>query len=309
MKCVIFGGSGFIGSTLSDRLLLDGHSVRIFERPRVAQYRVFSRDESAEWVTGDFSSRHDVSRAVEGMDVVFHLISTSLPKSSNDDPIYDVESNVVSSLQLLNCMVEKAVPRIIFISSGGTVYGNPRYLPVDEAHPTNPIVSYGITKLAIEKYLQLYERLHGLTAISLRVANAYGERQRIETAQGAVAAFLHRARHDLPIEIWGDGEIVRDYVHVSDVAAALANAAVYTGEGRVFNISSGHGTSLNELIATLEAALGKSLTRRHLPGRTFDVPTSVLSNAFACAELRWEPRIGLRQGIEQTISWLDSQKV
>jgi UDP-glucose 4-epimerase len=304
LKCVIFGGGGFIGSALADRLLNDGHAIRIFERPRVAQYRSFLPNEKIEWISGDFSNVHDLKKSVDGTDVVFHLISTSLPKNSNDDPVYDVQSNVIASLQLLRCMVECKVPRIVFISSGGTVYGNPNYLPIDEKHPTNPIVSYGITKLAIEKYLQLYERLYGLTAISLRVANPYGERQRIETAQGVIAAFLNRAMTEMPIEVWGDGSVTRDYLHISDVVEALSKASTYKGQERVFNISSGVGTSLESLINVLESVLNKKIERKYLPSRPFDVPVSILSNELARYELGWSPTISLEDGLLATIDWI-----
>ena len=304
MKIVIFGGGGFIGSTIADRLLLDGHELRIFERPRVAPYRKFTQSERVEWMTGDFSSTHDVSDAINGMDVVLHLVSTTLPKSSNDDPIYDVQSNVVATLQMLNAMVAHKVGKIVFISSGGTVYGNPTYLPVDEKHPTNPLVSYGITKLAIEKYLQMYSHLYGISAISLRVANPYGERQRIETAQGAVGVFLHHALASLPIEIWGDGSVTRDYIHVSDVAEAFVRAVEYSGAKSLFNISSGAGTSLNQLIGILENMLDRPVDVRYLPGRPFDVPVSVLSNDLARAELGWGPTISMQDGIARTAQWM-----
>jgi len=306
MKIIIFGGGGFIGSAIVDRLLRDGHVLRIFERPRVAPYRKFTESECVEWITGDFSSAHDVSDAVRGMDAVLHLVSTTLPKNSNDDPVYDVQSNVVATLQMLNAMVAHHVPKIIFISSGGTVYGNPVYLPIDEKHPTNPLVSYGITKLAIEKYLQMYSRLHGIKAISLRVANPYGERQRIETAQGAIGVFLHRALSGLPIEIWGDGSVTRDYVHVSDVAEAFVRAVEYSGAVSCFNISSGTGTSLNELIGMLENITGKPVDVRYLPGRSFDVPASVLSNDLAREALKWAPVISMQHGLIRTVDWIKS---
>ena len=300
MKCAIFGGGGFIGSTVVDRLVKDGHELRIFERPRVVPYRSFTPEDRVEWVSGDIFSSHDVGDAIEGMDVVLHLVSTTLPKSSNDDPIFDVETNVVGTLQLLNAMVVRNVKRMIFISSGGTVYGNPVYLPVDERHPTDPLVSYGVTKLAIEKYLVVFERMHGIQSIVLRVANPYGERQRVETAQGAVGVFLHNAVKGIPIDIWGDGSVTRDYVHVSDVAEAFALALAYAGEKRVFNISSGVGVSLNELVAMVEDSLGWPVVRRYLPGRPFDVQVSVLSNQLAREELKWAPRISMREGIART---------
>jgi UDP-glucose 4-epimerase len=304
MKVVIFGGGGFIGSTIADRLLAAGHHLKIFERPRVEPYRIFRNDESVEWLAGDLSSMHDVNDAMQGVDAVLHIASTTLPKNSNDDPIYDVQSNIVGSLHILNAMVAYNVRTIVFISSGGTVYGSPHYLPIDEKHATNPIVSYGITKLAIEKYLQMYEHLYGIKAITLRVANPYGERQRIETAQGAVTVFLHHALHDIPIDIWGDGSVTRDYIHVSDVAEAFYKALQYSGSQRLFNISSGVGTSLNELIATLEAVLGRSITRRYLPGRPFDVPVNVLCNELAQRELNWAPEVSMAEGIARTAAWM-----
>jgi UDP-glucose 4-epimerase len=307
MNIVIFGGGGFIGSNIADRLLLDGHKLRIFERPRVAPYRKFLEAEQVEWIAGDLSSTHDVSDAVSGMDVVLHLVSTTLPKSSNDDPIYDVQSNVVATLQMLNAMVAHKVGKIVFISSGGTVYGNPTYLPIDEKHPTDPLVSYGITKLTIEKYLQMYNHLFGIKAVTLRVANPYGERQRVETAQGAVGVFLHRAINGMPIEIWGDGSVTRDYIHVSDVAEAFVCAVGYQGTKSCFNVSSGAGTSLNALISMLESALGKHIDVRYKPGRPFDVPVSVLSNDLAREELKWMPKISMHEGIVRTSEWMKSE--
>lgn len=309
MKIVIFGGGGFIGSTIADRFLRDGHELRIFERPRVAPYRKFAESEQVEWVTGDFSSTHDVSESINGMDAVLHLVSTTLPKSSNDDPIYDVQSNVVATLQMLNAMVIHKVQKIVFISSAGTVYGNPEYLPIDEKHPTDPLVSYGITKLTIEKYLQMYSHLYGIKAITLRVANPYGERQRIETAQGAVGVFLHRALKGLPIEIWGDGSVTRDYVHISDVAEAFVKAIKYQGAEHCFNISSGAGVSLNDLITMLETVLVQHVKVSYKPGRSFDVPVSVLSNNLAKEELNWVPKVQMLEGLALTAEWFKSELI
>jgi UDP-glucose 4-epimerase len=304
MKIIILGGGGFIGSAIADRLLKDGHELRVFERPRVVPYRQFSDDEKVEWLTGDLMSVHDVSWAIDGVDVVLHLVSTTLPKNSNDDPVYDVQSNLVASLQLLSAMVAKRVRKIVFISSGGTVYGNPAYLPIDESHPTEPRVSYGITKLAIEKYLLMHQQLYGIKANILRVANPFGERQRVETAQGVVGAFLSKVIQNKPLEIWGDGSVVRDYLYISDVAEAFARAVDYDGAKSVFNISSGVGTSLNELISVLERVLGIEVVRHYQPGRLFDVPVSVLNNSLARQELGWEPLVKLEEGILKTADWM-----
>ena len=156
---------------------------------------------------GDFTSDSDVASAVIGCDVCFHLISTTLPKSSNLDPVFDIETNLMGTVRLLNQVVKSGVGKVIFLSSGGTVYGPPQEIPIVETHPTNPICSYGITKLAIEKYLELFYQLHGVDYTVLRLSNPFGERQRIESSQGAVAVFLGKALRGEKIEIWGGENI------------------------------------------------------------------------------------------------------
>jgi UDP-glucose 4-epimerase len=304
MNILIFGGGGFLGSAICDRLLRGGHSIRIFERPRVQPYRHFAKSEALEWVSGDFSSRHDIKESLAGMNAVVHLVSTTLPKNSNDDTIYDVQSNVVATLQLLEEIREKGIRKVIFISSGGTVYGMPEVFPVAESHPTEPICSYGITKLAIEKYLKLYMRLHGIQPVILRLANPYGPRQRVETAQGAVAAFLSRALNGKPIRIWGDGSVVRDYIFVEDVADAFAAALDYDGEETVFNIGSGTGTSLNHLVEKIETLMGVPLQMEYLPSRNFDVPKNFLCIQKAKNLLGWRPRADMEMGLAKTMAWL-----
>lgn len=303
---LVLGGGGFIGSWVTDRLLRDGYAVRVFERPHVLPYRKFHA-EPVEWITGDMASCRDIQNAIAGTDAVIHLVSSTLPKTSNDDPVYDVESNLIPTLNLLREMAAQRIGRIVFISSGGTVYGEPRHVPIDEMHPTNPLVSYGIIKLTIEKYIGMFVKLHGLSGIVLRVANPYGERQPAGTGQGAVAAFLRCALSGLTIDIWGDGSHTRDYLHVSDVADAFSKAVRYDGRVEVFNISSGTGTSLNELADELERVLGMRVLRRCLPARPFDVPVSVLSNALARKELSWAPAVSLRDGLSRTAEWMRSR--
>jgi UDP-glucose 4-epimerase len=299
---LILGGGGFIGAAVAEQLLADGWRVRGFDRPGVKAPPRLAQAKGLTWVTGDFQTPADLAPALEGVDAVVHLIATSLPKSSNEAPAWDVETNVVATLRLLSMMVKRDIRKIVFASSGGTVYGVPRTVPIPEDHPTQPEVSYGITKLMIEKYLYLYGRLHGLQPVVLRIANPYGGGQRIDTAQGAVAAFLHRALHGEPLEIWGDGSVTRDYLHVSDVAAAFSCALRYQGPHQVFNIGSGHGLSINDLADAIEAELGRPIQRRYLPGRAFDVPVSILDNTRARDELRWSPAISLAEGLRMTVA-------
>jgi UDP-glucose 4-epimerase len=244
-----------------------------------------------------------VEDAVSGCEVIIHLVSTTLPKNSNDDPVFDVEGNVIGTLRLLDAARAARVRKVVFISSGGTVYGIPREVPIPESHPTEPRVSYAIAKLAIEKYLELYQLLHGLDYVVLRVANPYGARQRVDAAQGDVAVFLDRALRNETIEIWGDGSVVRDYLHISDVARAFLRAVDYTGEPRVFNIGSGAGCSLNELIGSIERLLGRPVARRYLAPRPFDVPRNVLDIARARDVLGWSPTVSLDEGLRATLAW------
>ena len=306
MKCLILGGGGFIGSAVCDRLLRDGHLVRVLARPKLTPYRAFSPEEPMEWMRGDFLNVHDLREATQGIDVVFHLVSTTVPKSANDDPVWDVQSNLIGSLQLLQVLREQPEPvgRIIFVSSGGTVYGPPHYLPIDEGHPTNPLTAYGITKLAIEKHLQMFTHLHGVPSIILRVSNPYWERQRIETAQGAVGVFLHRALSGVPIEIWGDGTTTRDYIHISDVAEAVAHAMTYDGKDQIFNVGTGQGTSLNTLVDLIELVIDHPVERVYRPARAFDVPVSVLDNARIREVFGWVPQVDMHEGLTRTLAGL-----
>jgi UDP-glucose 4-epimerase len=196
---------------------------------------------------------------------------------------------------------------VIFASSGGTVYGRPQSVPIDEQHPTNPVSAYGVGKLAIEKFLHLYDVLHGLSYRVLRMSNVYGEGQSPFRGQGAVAVFSYRALQGLPIEIWGDGTVIRDYVHVDDVSRAFLALMNHEGNSRIFNIGSGEGLSLNALLDKLEAVLATRIERRYLGSRKFDVPANVLNVALARDELHWQAEIPLDQGLRQVVRWMAGQ--
>ena len=303
-SCLVLGGAGFIGSHLAEALAQEGHRVKLFDRPHVDRLPLFARQHGFEVFTGDFLNPQALAPALRGTEVVFHLVSTTLPKNSNDNPLYDVESNVLGSLRLLALCREHGVRKLVFVSSGGTVYGLPRKVPVDEGHPTEPICSYGIHKLAVEKYLHLAHRLHGLDYCILRPANLYGPRQRLDIAQGAVAVFLDRALRDQPIQIWGDGSVVRDYVYVGDAVDAILKAARFQGEPRIFNIGSGVGASLNQLVAEIGKLLGRPVRVEHTEARALDVPVNVLDCTLARRHLGWSARTSLGEGLQRTCEWL-----
>jgi len=302
--CLVLGGAGFIGSHLAEALAQQGRPVRIFDRPHVDRLPLFPRTRGFEVFTGDFLNPQALVPALEGVELVFHLVSTTLPQNSNDHPVYDVESNVLGSLRLMELCRESGVRKMVFVSSGGTVYGVPRATPVAEDHPTNPISSYGIHKLMVEKYLALARRLHGLDYCVVRPANLYGPRQRLDTAQGAVAVFLDQALRDQPIHIWGDESVVRDYVYVTDAVDAMLKAASFEGAPRIFNIGSGKGTSLKELVAAIGQLLGRKVKVEYSSGRAVDVPANVLDASLAARHLGWRASTSLEDGLRRTCEWL-----
>jgi len=305
-KYLVLGGRGFLGSHITEALLARGYDVRILDRPAPvgAKFPGAPTSGRLEVVEGDFTNPTDIRSAVEGCDVCIHAVTTTLPKTSNDNIEFDILTNLVGTVKLLENASKSGMKRMVFLSSGGTIYGAPRTYDIAETHPTEPISSYGITKLAIEKYLQLFESLSGLQFISLRISNPYGPRQRIDGAQGAVAVFLGAALQGKPISIWGTGSIVRDYVHVCDVVHAVQAALVYEGEHRIFNIGSGRGHSLLDVVSAVEGATGIQLQKEFLPSRVFDVQRNVLDITRAGRELGWTPKVSFEDGIRDMALWL-----
>lgn len=306
MNCLILGGAGFIGSHLAEALTAKGHAVTIFDRPNLTRPAGLLADARIEWQEGDFLNVDDLARSVPGSDVVFHLVSATLPKSSNDNPTYDVETNVIGTLRLLDIARTSGVKRIVFASSGGTVYGLPHTLPINETHSTEPLVSYGITKLAIEKYLHMYHALHGLDYCILRLANPFGERQRVGAAQGAVTVFLHQAWRGETIQIWGDGSVVRDYIYIKDAVRAFVKALDYCGSPRVFNIGSGRGLSLTQVLGAIQDLLGRPVAINYQHSRKFDVPANVLDITRARDLLGWAPAVSFADGLAFTLAGLQA---
>ena len=300
LRCAVLGGGGFIGTNLCQAL--DG---------RVDHLRAFGRRQTfpeplrgVEWMPGDFTDGSAVATAIDGCDTVFHLVNSSTPASANADKVADLQANVASTLHLLEACRAEGVRRVVFVSTGGTIYGIPETVPTPETAATEPITAYGISKLAIEKYLALYEHLHGLEYRVLRVANPFGPYQTALKNQGVIAAFLRRALTGRPIEIWGDGSVTRDYVFIDDVVDALIRAATHQGAERIFNIGSGEGRSLNQIIAALETELGSDIVVTRRAGRPVDAPKSVLDVTRAQQALGWTAATPFETGLSRTIAWM-----
>jgi len=301
----VLGGGGFLGTHLSNALVALGARVHAFGRSRTAAEAM---DRRVHWITGEFSDVAALAKAVEGQETVFHLISASVPESSNRDPAADLAANTIGTLNLLELLRAEGVPKLIFTSSGGTVYGVPEHIPIRETAATDPISAYGISKLATEKYLALYHRLHGLDYRILRISNPYGRYQAVHRRQGVVAALLHRAVTGEPLEIWGTGDVTRDFIHVDDVVAAMLSAHAYQGPSRLFNVGSGHGMSIREVADSVEHALGRGpLPRNYLRTRAADVPVNILDTSLIQQETGWRARVEWQAGLADTLSWVVSE--
>ncbi|WP_035055341.1 NAD-dependent epimerase/dehydratase family protein [Desulfuromonas sp. TF] len=302
-KILVIGGSGFIGRNLINSLVSHGLLVRNLDR-----FKPGWSDSRVEFVEGDFSASHLLDQVMNSCDVVYHLASTTLPKTSNDDPQFDITTNLVGAVNLLELSVRKGIKKFIFISSGGTVYGAPASLPVSENHPNNPTCSYGIVKLAIEKYLKLFHKSHGLDTCSLRLSNPYGPYQRVDSIQGAVTIFCNKAINDETIEIWGDGSIKRDFIYIDDAVRAMVSTLANDFSGQEINIGTGIGTSLNDLIQIIESILDKKIDVSYKAPRDFDIKDIYLDIQKARKLLDWEPEIGLKAGMEHLIQWMINSK-
>jgi UDP-glucose 4-epimerase len=308
-RILVMGGLGFIGSHLSRRLLYDGYRVRIFDKLYGSKKLIDDIVDRVDIQEGDIEKPDDVLSALEGTDVAIHLIHTTVPGSSMQDPAYDVQSNVLSCTRWLPYMKDTGVKKIIYISSGGTVYGIPKTNPIKENHPTDPISSYGITKLAIEKYVSMYAQLSDVEYLICRPSNIYGVGQKLNIGQGVIGVFLDNALKKRPIEIWGDGSGQRDYLDVEDAVDGIIKLINYNGQERIFNLSTGIGLSLNDILNLMKNELNISFKVKYVQTRNIDVYANILDNSRLRRETGWEPSVNVSQGIQKVFNWFRSYAI
>lgn len=297
MQALVLGGNGFIGSHLVDLLLDQGNRVRVFDRGP-EKFREPLSD--VDYCYGEFSNSSLLAEALTGVDVVFHLISTTVPATSNLDPIADINGNLVNTVNLLELMRKQSVSRIVYLSSGGTVYGKPETVPIKESHPLHPISSYGVVKVAIEKYLHMFSELYGIEYTALRASNPYGSRQGHAGLQGVIGTFINRLIENRPLEVWGTGEVIRDFIFIDDLVRLCAIA----GDSQVsgcFNAGYGEGASILQIVDIFSQCLGVEMTPEFKPGRSFDVPNAVLDISHTCEAFDWKPQVQLLNGIARTL--------
>jgi UDP-glucose 4-epimerase len=297
--CCILGGCGFLGSVIAKRMLAGGWRVRVFDKENVDASRLGGALGNIELIRGDFMNAGDLRPALADISTVLHFIGTTIPQTSMNDVDYDIHTNVIPTVQLLELMRSMNVPRIVFASSGGTVYGvAPEQRPIRETDPTDPISAYGVSKLMMEKYIQIFATNYGIHHTILRISNPYGEHQSVQRPQGAVGVFLHKALRDEEIIVWGDGSVIRDYLHESDLAEAVHAITEQRSASGIYNIGSGIGRSLRELLDAISANLGRTINVRYASPRSFDVPFNVLDTTKLRSAASWHLRVSLPEGIQ-----------
>ncbi len=305
MRVLLLGAAGFIGTNLTiklaanknDKITLVDKNINWFSSIEKFDFSNINIIESTLDMDMDFS-------ILENHDVVYHLVSTNVPTTSNQHISQDIQTNVLFSSNLFDACIKYGVKKVVFISSGGTVYGKESLCPLSEITPTNPISSYGLQKVTIEKLLYLYNYMYGLDYRIIRLANPYGPYQRPNGVLGAVTTFTYKALKGEEIQVYGDGSVVRDFIFIDDAIKAILNIVNGVNKHHTFNLGCGYGTSIKEVLAAVETALGTELHIVYKQGRAVDVPVNYLDiSRYEKYYGKLNP-IGLVEGIKKTADFM-----
>jgi UDP-glucose 4-epimerase len=307
MKILVTGGAGFIGSHVVDLLVAAGHDVVVVDN--LVTGRKSNLNPGAKFYEVDVRSPElEKVFEAERPEVIDHHAAQMDVRRSVADPVYDADVNVIGGLKLLELSVKYGVRKLIYISSGGAVYGEPVYLPCDEAHPVQPLCPYGATKYMLELYLYMYKQTYGLDYTIIRYPNVYGPRQDPAGEAGVVAIFTGQMLRSQPVTIYGTGEQVRDYVYVRD--CARANLMVLeNGPGKVYNLGCGIGTSVNQIFQGLKEVTGYPLDANYAPARPGETFRIYLTAQRAQEELGWEPEVPLMDGLRKTMEYFQEMEL
>ncbi len=306
-KYLVLGANGFIGSHLVDRLVEEGYEVRAFGRFQSGETK-FNMHPNVELFTGDYLNRSDLEAALKGVDFVFHFISTTTPATSDNDPLIDIETNIRTSVELFQLCVQEGIKRVIYASSGGAIYGGDELVEAySETDPTLPISPYAIGKLTIENYLRYFHVKHGLKYTAFRMANPYGERQPFWRKQGVVPIFLEKVYKDEPLTILGDGSMVRDYIYVKDLVNMIVATLSKEPQYQVYNLGSGRGYSVNELIDSIRKVTKKSIELHTQPAPSTFVHKSILNTDRFTKEFHIRPETSIEEGVRATYVYIQNE--
>jgi UDP-glucose 4-epimerase len=307
VRILVTGGAGFIGSHVVDAYVAAGHEVAVLDNFSTGNEA--NLNSAAEVHRVDLRDQAAVEKVVASFrpEIVNHHAAQSEVPKSVADPGLDAHINIVGGLNLLKASVDHKVKKVIFISTGGALYGEPDVVPADEDHPVRPLSPYGTSKFSFEQYLGTFKRTFGLEFTVLRYANIYGPRQDFYAEEGRVVAiFASRMLERKPVTIDGDGEQSRDMLHVGDAATANL-AALERGEGEIFHVSTGVPVSVNDLFRKLAILTDYKIAPNHGPRRKGDVYRIALNNTRARRDLGWEPRVSLEEGLSLTVDYFREQ--
>lgn len=316
MKILVLGAGGFLGTNLTIKLYNQrNNTISVFDLKKDYLDNIRNHCQNdVEYLFGKYDENTNFDKLLEEVDIVYHLISTSIPATSNLEIENDLKDNVILTAKLLDACVRQKVKKVVFISSGGAVYGKEANVPLKEDTPTNPISSYGIQKITIEKLLYLYEYLYDLDYRIIRLANPYGPYQRPNGKLGVVTTFIDDAIKNKKLIVYGDGRVVRDFIYIDDAIEAIINIA--EGEGRdsnekihkVFNVGSGIGKSVNEVINDIKLIFDKPIKVEYKEGRKSDVPVNYLDISLYKNVYGELIKTSFRDGIQKTKEFLENNE-
>lgn len=303
MKILVTGGAGFIGSHVVDLYIQQGHEVVVVDD--LSTGRISNIHPGATFYQCSIlDACMDDIFAQELPQVVNHHAAQMDVRRSVAEPLFDAETNILGSLRLIELAKKYSIRHFIYISSGGAAYGEPEYLPCDEAHPVNPLCPYGASKHTVEHYLYLYDQIYGLPYTVLRYPNVYGPRQNPAGEAGVVAIFAGKMLSGKQAVINGDGEQLRDYVFVADCAKANWLALEVEHPSGIYNLGSGKGTSVNEIFEELKRLTGSTQVPIHGPAKAGETRHIYLDAGKAHSTLKWNPEVDLKHGLEQTVAYI-----
>lgn len=308
MKIILLGAAGFIGTNLVIELAKDKKDqITVVDRDKTYfQPLVDMQIPDLSIVRSDLTMDVDYEKLVEGQDIVYHLISTTVPTTSNRQIAEELKGNVVLSTNLFEACVRQNVKKVVFLSSGGTVYGKEVECPLNERTPTDPITSYGVQKVTIEKLLYLYNYMYGLDYRIIRLTNPYGPYQRPDGVLGVVTTFTYRALKGEEIVVYGDGSVLRDFIYIDDAVRGIQKIVNGTDRHHVFNLGCGYGTSIDQVLETIEKVLGIEVNVKYTDARKVDVPVNYLDiKRYETAYGALNP-ISLEEGIKKTAEFMQS---
>ena len=309
MKILLLGAAGFIGTNLTIELAKKTEDeITLVDRSKAFFKPIVSMDlKNVHILEADLTVDMDFDSILKDQEVVYHLVSTTVTTTSNQHISQELVSNVIFSANLFEACIRCGVKKVVFVSSGGTVYGKEVDCPLKEKTATNPISSYGVQKITIEKLLYLYRYMYGLDYRIIRLANPYGPYQRPNGVLGAVTTFTYKALKGDEITVYGDGSVVRDFIYIDDAIRAIMKIVNGENKHRTFNLGCGYGTSIKQVLETIEKALGIKLNVSYLEGRKVDVPVNYLDIS------RYEKYYGalnpisLEDGIRKTADFMKKE--